>query len=73
MEPECKLLTSWETEFGTKYLYRFTTENGYVFTWKTCKAVGNGKKLKVVGTVKAYTEFRGMKQTELTRCKVLEK
>lgn len=73
MEPECKLLTSWETEFGTKYLYRFTTENGYVFTWKTCKAVGNGKKLKVVGTVKAHTEFRGMKQTELTRCKVLEK
>lgn len=72
MEPECKLLTSWETDFGVKYLYKFTTDNGWVFTWKTGNYVESGKKLKVVGTVKDHTEFRGQKQTELTRCKVVE-
>lgn len=72
MQPECKLLTSWETDFGIKYLYRFTTDNGWVFTWKTGNFVESGRKLKVVGTVKAHTEFRGQKQTELTRCKIIE-
>ena len=71
-QPECKLLTSWDTDFGTKYVYRFVTEDGWVFIWKTCKAIQNGKKLKVVGTVKAHNEFRGQKQTELTRCKIVE-
>lgn len=72
MQPECKLLTSWETDFGTTYLYKFITDNGLVFTWKTGKSIGTGKKLKVVGTIKAHTEFRGLKQTELTRCKIVE-
>lgn len=71
MQPEMKLLTSWETDFGTKYLYKLITDNGLVFTWKTGKPVENGKKLKVVGTIKAHTEFRGQKQTELTRCKII--
>lgn len=72
MQPECVLLTSWETDFGMKYVYRFTTDNGLLFIWKTGKTIQNGKKLKVVGTIKAHTEFRGQKQTELTRCKIIE-
>lgn len=72
MQPEMKLLTSWDTEFGMKYLYKLTTDNGLVFTWRTGKPVSNGKKLKVVGTIKAHAEFRGQKQTELTRCKIIE-
>lgn len=71
MEPEVKLLTSWETDFGTKYLYRFISDDGYVFTWKTGNFIESGSKTKVVGTVKQHTEFRGQKQTELTRCKVI--
>lgn len=69
---ECNLLTSWETGFGYKYLYKFTTDDGLVFTWKTGNCIENGRKLKVTGTVKQHTEFRGQKQTELTRCKIVE-
>lgn len=40
--------------------------------WKTGTRSGMpGDVLKLKGTVKAHTEYRGEKQTELTRCKVL--
>ena len=72
-----KLLTSWYTDFGITYLYKFTSEDGNIFTWKTSKWLGNeeevpqGTKVSLKGTIKAHTEFRGVQQTELTRCKVL--
>lgn len=40
-----------------------------VFTWKTSTWVEDGVQT-IKGTVKAHNEFRGTKQTELTRCKV---
>lgn len=63
-----KLITSWETMYGTTFIWKITDEAGNVFTWKT----GNGIPedcTSIKGTVKEHTEYRGVKQTELTRCK----
>ena len=64
-------LASWDTQFGTTYLYEFVTEEENVIIWKTGKWIDEDTKISTIsGTVKAHKEFRGVKQTELTRCKV---
>lgn len=62
----------WENQFGVTYVYKFTTEEGNIFTWKTGKSlrVSEGA-ITLKGTIKAHNEFRGAKETELTRCKVM--
>ena len=66
----CKLLTSWESQFGMVHIYKFVSNDGHVFTWKTSSCIAPDEAREVVGTVKAHTEYNGLKQTELTRCKV---
>jgi len=70
MTGNCKCVTSWENQFGVTYMYKFVTEEGNVFTWKTGKSLNEGT-LTLKGTIKAHNEFRGAKETELTRCKVI--
>ena len=70
-----KCLTSWETTFGyyptTTYLYKIVDAEGNIFTWKTSNIIDDDNiPQSVVGTVKEHTEFRGVKQTVLTRCKM---
>lgn len=68
---EWKCLTAWDTQWGTTFLYEFTTEDGNILIWKTSKWLDDEKEFKTIsGTVKAHNEFRGVKQTELTRCKL---
>lgn len=68
---EFKCLTSWETQWGVTFLYEFITEEGNILIWKTGKWIDDEAEITVIkGTVKAHNEFRGAKQTELTRCKV---
>lgn len=74
---QVRLLTGWETQFGYTYLYKFTSPDGNVFTWKTGKWLGNDQELpenccvSLKGTVKKHTEYKGVLQTELTRCTIL--
>ena len=63
-------LTSWETDWGITKLFKIVDETGNVFTWKTSAYPEFEKAEKITGTIKAHTEFRNCKQTELTRCKV---
>ena len=70
-------VTSWETMYGMTSIYKMEDEDGNVFVWKTGSFLGeyqDGKKTmvvgKVTGTVKEHKEYRGVKQTELTRCRV---
>jgi len=70
---EIKLLTSWENCFDGYHttwtgLYKIVDKSGNVFTWKTSKYFENAKTIK--GTVKGHQEYRGVKQTEVTRCTV---
>lgn len=64
---EC--VTSWGTQFGVTFMYKLTDANNNIYIWKTSKCLEN-EKTTFVGTIKEHNEFRGVKQTELTRCKI---
>lgn len=67
------LITSWETQWGYTYVYKITLENGSVLTWKTSNSLyldRNEEFDKISFTVKEHKEYKGEKQTEVTRCKV---
>ena len=67
-----KCVTSWENDFGITRVYKIIGEDGNVYTWKTGKFIDdeNISEMLITGTVKAHTDFRGIKQTELTRCRI---
>ena len=70
-----KCLTSWENTFSyyptTTYLYKIVDQEGNVFTWKTSTFIDEDNLHQMItGTVKEHNEFRGVKQTALTRCKI---
>ena len=66
---EAKLLTSWDTMYGVTFMYQFTDEAGNIYIWKTGNIIEETR-VSLKGTVKAHGEFNGIKQTELTRCRV---
>lgn len=72
--------TRWyETHFSyygeTVWIYTFCDANGNTVVWKTSKCVHleEGLTYEVKGTIKAHNEYKGDNQTELTRCKVIER
>ena len=76
---EMKLLTSWETQWGCTWLYRFIDTNGNILVWFASKPLervnANGAYEDVTevhhirATVKEHSERDGVKQTIITRCK----
>lgn len=58
---------------ANKYLYIFVDENGNTLKWFTTGggAIDKGDELVIKGTVKGFDEYKGVKQTTLTRCKVV--
>lgn len=69
------IITSWETQWGTTTVYKFTSTNGQEATWKTSSWFEEEKVVGkiITGTVKEQKEWNGIKQTEITRCKISEK
>lgn len=55
------------------FIYKFADDNGNTVTWKTSKAMEleRGEQYIVKGTIKDHNEYKGDKQTVLTRCKVV--
>lgn len=72
---DCRCISSWETQWGYTSVYKFVSVDGLQATWKTSSYVNLDKSVGKVltGTVKEQKEYRGIKQTELTRCKITEK
>lgn len=64
-----KLVTSWDTQFGTTYLYKFADAAGNVYVWYASRSIELNDSMTLVGTVKDHTTYDGIKQTVLTRCK----
>ena len=60
------IVTSWATEYGMTYIYKIVDTDGNIYTWKTSGGIAE-ETTEIVGTVKAHNEYRGTKQTELTR------
>ena len=71
-EMTLKRVYSFDSRFGTTYINNFEDEDGNVFVWKTGSWSGEERKsYNIIGTVKEHSEYRGTKQTILTRCKVV--
>lgn len=67
------LITSWETQWGITCIYKIILEDNSILTWKTNSSlyINEGEKFdKISFTVKEHKEYKGEKQTEVTRCNV---
>lgn len=80
--------TSFGWKLQDNYIYTLEDSDGNVFVWKTSTIIGidsedkrghllwnpvhRGDEITLKGTVKEHSEYKGTKQTVLTRCKVVE-
>ena len=57
---------------GLNFIYKFADADGNTIVWKTSKALelDEGQQYTVKGTIKEHNEYKGDKQTVLTRCKI---
>lgn len=63
-----------ESIYGMQYLYKFVGTDNNVYMWSTSNWIEDTDRVaSVKGSVKDHEEFRGVKQTILTRCKVILK
>lgn len=67
-----EVVASWEGQYGSTWVYKFVTTDGNILIWKSSKWISSNKTKKghVKFTVKDHTEFRGIHQTEVTRCRI---
>lgn len=72
---------SWENSYGgwlnhtsVTNLHTFKDDEGNVYVWKTGKFIeaDYGTKFILQGTVKEHSEYKNIKQTVVTRCKITE-
>lgn len=74
---------TFETHFGygTQYMniHIMKDADGNVYTWKTQNGIGwydendewqSDDEFTIIGTIKGHSEYKGEKQTVLTRCKI---
>lgn len=81
-------IIGFEGYYGYTYFVFFRDEDGRVFKWSTNKGTYQcwhktngrdayleyevGKKYLIKGSIKEHSEYKGIKQTVITRCKVLK-
>lgn len=62
-----------EGNYGTTHIYKLLDKGGNLLTWFSSSAVlKEGESYVLKGTVKAHEEYKGTKQTVITRCKVVK-
>lgn len=65
---EC--VTSWESQFGITWMYRIIDVDGNILIWRTSTWLDLDKNFdEVTCTVKEHSEYDGMLQTDVIRCK----
>jgi hypothetical protein len=67
---------SFETDYGIKWILRFEDADGRCVVWRTSSPPDGlkiGEAVTLDGTVKALGEYKGTKQTELSRCRIVGK
>ena len=67
-----KSVRGMETRFGWTQLIKFEDANGNILQWWTAVEIKAevGDKVLLTGTVKAHDEYKGVKSTTVTRCKI---
>jgi hypothetical protein len=59
-----------DTLYGVSFQHIFHDATGNIYTWRTSSyRLEEGCTYTLLGTIKAHTEYKGVAQTELTRCK----
>lgn len=69
---------SYETQWGTSHIFKFADDKSNIYIWSTNKglnysngfSVNEGDKIRIKGTIKEHKEYKGEKQTYITRCKI---
>lgn len=61
-------ISSYYTEYGITYIYKFIVK-GNIIIWRTNKKLDGV--LTIRGTIKEHSEYKGVKQTIITRGKVI--
>jgi len=60
-----------QSDFGASHLHRFVDQKGNIATWfSSSQSLEIGKTYQIKGTVKKHEEYKGIKQTMLTRCSI---
>jgi hypothetical protein len=67
-----KNIYSYDTAYGTTTMFIFNDEQGNCIVWKATSnpSMAIGQTYSVKGTVKDHTDYKGTKQTLLTRCQI---
>jgi hypothetical protein len=60
---------TFEGHYGMSYMHKFVDNDGNVLVWTTSKRLEKGQTYSGKATVKKHDEYRGIKQTVLTRAK----
>lgn len=64
-------VTDLQSDFGASHLHRFVDEKGNIATWfSSSQSLEIGKTYQIRGSVKKHEEYKGVKQTMLTRCSI---
>ena len=73
-----EVVANWFTNYSyygeSVYLYKITAKESGVFMWKTSTYIEEEERNKphtIKATVKAHNDYNGVKQTVLTRCKIV--
>ena len=69
---EVSNIGGFNTPYGYKWVYTFIDDAENEYTWFTTvnKALSTGMFVDISGTVKEHSEYKGVKTTVLTRCKI---
>lgn len=66
-------VSEWDNQFGSTYLYKIFGSDGNIYMWYSSRWFGdNPEWLTLSGTIRDHQEYRGVKQTILTRCRPKE-
>jgi hypothetical protein len=68
----CFRILDLDTRYGTSHLHMFKDDTGNIFKWFSSNVrLEQGGNYLVSGTIKEHTEYQGVKQTMLARCKAV--
>ena len=67
-----RAIGGYDSAYGYKYVYTFEDSQGNVFSWFTTvqQAISLGMGLTLSGTIKSHSEYKQIKTTQMTRCKL---
>lgn len=64
-------VSEWSNMYGCTYLYKINGSDGNVYMWYSSRWFGDSPEwTSLTGTIKDHQEYKGVKQTILTRCRV---